>query len=203
MQQAKLRLSQREIDIATDRSLILTKNRIISGTTALFQAVQQEYKQIFETHATGQYAALGHNAYKISRGENYLGYPWVMLDYPRSFEKQNIFAIRTLFWWGHFFSLTLHVAGRWKPLTEANLVPAINELKKRNFYLCIASDQWQHHFEKENYINLKKKTEKSITKIFSAGSFIKLSKKYPIKQWDFIADKLVDDFKALVRITQI
>ncbi len=35
-----------------------------------------------------------------------------MLDYPRAFGRDSIFACRTFFWWGRFFSLTLHLAGR-------------------------------------------------------------------------------------------
>ena len=31
---------------------------------------------------------------KISKGENYKGLPYVMLDYPRCFGKTDIFAIR-------------------------------------------------------------------------------------------------------------
>ena len=48
---------------------------------------------------------------KIAKGENYLQLPYVLLDYPRCFDKENIFAIRTMFWWGNFFSITLHLSG--------------------------------------------------------------------------------------------
>ena len=48
---------------------------------------------------------------KISKGEKYKGLPWVMLDYPRIFGKEDIMAIGTRFWWGHYFSVTLHLKG--------------------------------------------------------------------------------------------
>jgi len=34
---------------------------------------------------------------KISKGENYEGLPWVILDFPRYFDKENVFAIRCFF----------------------------------------------------------------------------------------------------------
>ena len=48
---------------------------------------------------------------KITRGENYQLLPYVILDYPRCFQKEQVFAIRTMFWWGKGISITLHVSG--------------------------------------------------------------------------------------------
>jgi hypothetical protein len=46
---------------------------------------------------------------KIFRGENYKKLPYIVLDYPRTFSAENIFAYRTMFWWGKEFSFTLHL----------------------------------------------------------------------------------------------
>ena len=59
---------------------------------------------------------------KISKGENYKGLPWLVLDYPRYFNKEDIFAIRTLFWWGNFFSITLHISGKYKMRYEKKII---------------------------------------------------------------------------------
>ena len=56
-------------------------------------------------HLTPLAIPRGENAYsgKISRGENYRGLPYLILDYPAYFSQKDIFAFRTMFWWGHFF----------------------------------------------------------------------------------------------------
>ena len=51
---------------------------------------------------------------KISKGENYKDLPYVMLDYPRCFQKEKTIAIRTFFWWGNFFSINLQLSGEYK-----------------------------------------------------------------------------------------
>ena len=70
---------------------------------------------------SGEYAGVGAGpaadslepaSAKISKGEN-MGLPWVMLDYPRLFGQEDVLAIRTMFWWGHCFSVTLHLKGRY------------------------------------------------------------------------------------------
>jgi len=53
---------------------------------------------------------------RISKGENYKGLPWVVLDYPRCFGRDDVLAVRTLFWWGHYFSVTLHLKGSYKEM---------------------------------------------------------------------------------------
>jgi hypothetical protein len=54
---------------------------------------------------------------KISKGENYLGYPWVMMDYPRHFHQQKgHLALRVFFWWGHQFVILFQVSGQYAGL---------------------------------------------------------------------------------------
>ena len=48
---------------------------------------------------------------QIAKGENYEGYPYVMLDFPKHFGKESIFTFRTLFWFGHALIFSVILAG--------------------------------------------------------------------------------------------
>lgn len=48
---------------------------------------------------------------QIAKGENYEGYPYVMLDFPKQFGKESIFTFRTLFWYGHSLIFSVILAG--------------------------------------------------------------------------------------------
>ena len=48
---------------------------------------------------------------KISKGENLQGLPYMVLDYPRFKEGDNLLLFRSMFWWGNYFSVTLHLQG--------------------------------------------------------------------------------------------
>lgn len=48
---------------------------------------------------------------QIAKGENYEGYPYVMLDFPKFYGKGEIFTYRTMFWYGHYFIFSLILAG--------------------------------------------------------------------------------------------
>ena len=91
---------------------------------------------------------------KISKGENYLGLPYIILDYPRYSDSKDLFFIRQMFWWGHFFSSTLQVKGKYKKA----LLKEIHKDKMSNatnaYFIGIHEDPWKHHFEKDNYKSL-------------------------------------------------
>lgn len=53
---------------------------------------------------------------QIAKGENYEGYPYVMLDFPKCFRQGEIFTYRTMFWYGHYFIFSLLLAGRHLPI---------------------------------------------------------------------------------------
>ena len=113
MDRTKIRLSQEEEELVATADWILTKNRVIQKINQLLSNVQTSQQQFLQTCTTLEKEVLASSP-KISKGENYKGLPWLVLDYPRSFNKEEVFAIRTLFWWGNFFSVTLHLSGKYK-----------------------------------------------------------------------------------------
>jgi hypothetical protein len=121
---------------------------------------------------------------KISKGENYNGLPYLILDYPRIFNKQNIFAIRTLFWWGNFFSITLHLGGVHKERYEEKCIHALELFKQHDFYFCINSDEWEHHFDSSNYTPVKSLSIDKWEQQVKEKPFLKMAKKYSLHLWD-------------------
>lgn len=114
---------------------------------------------------------------KIFRGENYRGLPYLVLDYPKHFSKNYVMAFRTMFWWGNFFSFTLHLQGKALEL----FTPKIQQLKKKKVYLCINNTPWQYHYNKDNYVLLDDLSETEIKKLILEKGFLKLSRKLPLK----------------------
>src|SRR5688572_30214764 len=154
MDSTKIRLSPEEEALITRADWILTKNRIIQKANLLLAALQIEQKKLLDLPGNNFPAELANSSPKISKGENYKGLPYLVLDYPRYFNKEDYFAIRVLFWWGNFFSCTLHLAGSCKEKYEQKIVSSFEFLKTNDFFVCINEDQWEHHFEPVNYLPL-------------------------------------------------
>lgn len=188
-----------ELELVSDTDFILTKNTIIKKLTGFFQKILENQQQVINKYATGFPDEILQPAPKISRGENYKGLPWLMLDHPRLFEKDNVFAIRTMFWWGNFFSTTLHISGRYKKLLEDKLLSAYTDLAERNFYLCNSRHEWEHHFDSSNYTQISSVTKDVFTKITKEKNFLKTACKHPVQPLQFLKELLVHDFNILVK----
>ncbi len=200
MGQAKIRLSQTEMEIATSTELILTKNAILQKVNQLLAALQQEQQLSLTKFAAALPPELVSSSPKISRGENYQGLPYLMLDHPRVFDQENIAAIRTMFWWGNFFSTTLHVSGKYKNAAEEKIIAAFPLLKKQGFFICVNEEQWEHHFEKYNYIPLGELRIGELQQLLTKKSFIKLANKISLQQWDEAPAMLLAFFDQLLTL---
>jgi len=135
---ANVKLSKDELELVTNAELILTKNRIIQKVYDLFGELSEDYQQM----SKGLDQGLLSISPKISKGENYLGLPWVMMDYPRIFSRTDVFAIRSFFWWGKFFSITLQLQGKYQQHFSAPLQQNLNG----NWWLFNSPYAWPHYF---------------------------------------------------------
>lgn len=195
----KLTLSAEELQLVTNTQWILTKRVIIDKVNLLFGNLSV----VFKNHVTANefllQPAILQSTPKIAKGENYLQLPYVLLDYPRCFDKENIFTIRTMFWWGNFFSITLHLSGKYKETFETALQKNIETLVQHDFYICINEDEWQHHFKADNYMPVNKLTSGEINSI-TQRHFIKVAIKFPLENWDTMPLLLEQSFLDLLQL---
>jgi hypothetical protein len=201
MNAAKIRLSQKEMELVINADWILTKNHILQKVNELLGGIhtlQESYIRSNPRQLLPEAAATGA---RISKGENYKGLPYLILDHPRLFQKEDVFAIRTMFWWGNFFSITLHLSGQYKIKAAANIMAAYSLLAADGYSLGIHTGQWEHHFEKDNYKLVTEMSNDEFTARINASPFIKLAKKIPLEKWDEAAELLTEYFSVLVKVT--
>lgn len=201
MDAAKIRLSAKEQELVFDAEWILTKNRILEKVKDLFEQVQNAYHLHLLKPNPVPPEVLQRNS-KISRGENYKGLPWLVLDFPRYFGKEDMFAIRTMFWWGNFFSITLYLSGRYKQQFENKLVSSFGQLCSNDFFVCVNDDPWQHHFETNNYQPVESLSEEEFESTIRKQSFLKLAAKLSLQQWDNAAALLEEKFQELMKVIE-
>jgi len=202
MNPAKIRLSPKEMDLVTNADWILTKNDIILKTRLLLEELSAEQEEAVKPYRLKLPGEILSQRPKITKGENYKGLPYLVLDYPRYFEKENVVAIRTMFWWGHFFSITLHLSGQYKSRFEDRFINNYELLKKKDLYYCVNEDPWQHHFEKDNYQPVRGYPESKFSERVKSGDFLKLSYKLPLTEWNEAPVILLDNFCFLLTLLQ-
>jgi hypothetical protein len=120
-----------------------------------------------------------------------------MLDYPRIFSKEDVFAIRTFFWWGNYFSLTLHLKGTYQDNYREKLLKHHDLLTQNNYWVAISDDEWRQDFEKENYVSLNKGMHELTEK---QKPFLKLAVRWPLEDGNRIEQLLEKQFLILLKI---
>lgn len=199
----KITLSSYEQELVVNKEWILTKHIIIDKVYRLFGGLADLMQHIVETDKANLPAKAVTVSPKISRGENYRGLPYVMLDYPRYFTKDEVLAIRTFFWWGNFFSINLHLAGDCKTKAIPALLAAFQRLKEEGYYIAVPDDAWQHHFEADNYLPLSEYTAAAFAGRLNREPFIKIAKKIPLQQWDAAPAFLALHFSEMIQLLKI
>ena len=202
MELSKLQLSAEESAMVKDSHWLLTKNSIIQKAYMLFgeiAAVLQERLQ----NSSVMPAVLHHSPPKIARGENYHGLPYVMLDYPRLFDKEETFAFRTMFWWGNFISVTWHLKGSHALTNRRNIINNFDLLAASGFQVCISEDEWRHDFEPDNYKSLKEIGVAELPAILDRLPFTKLAAKIPLDEWNTAKEKVTELYFLLLAVAAL
>ena len=198
----KIQLSPQEMVLVNDTNWILTKHLVIKKVYDFFGELLLEYKKEIIPYTYLFPKNIEHQGGKISRGENYKLLPYVILDYPAFFWKDNIFAIRTMFWWGHFFSITLQLSGSHKRKLIGNSVEIMKWLVKNNFFICVSEGEWSHHFESDNYLAVKDISGEAFHEILE-NNFLKISKNIPLTEWDNADTFLLHSFRELMQFLEV
>jgi hypothetical protein len=185
---AKVQLSTEEMRLVTDPAWILTKNSVISKVVGMMAELSDKWQGLAPPDL-----APGVRGPKISRGENYKGLPWVMLDYPRIFGKEDVFAIRTMFWWGHEFNLTLHLKGKYMHAYVPVIIRRWEKLAAAGFQVGISEKEWEHEHTPQNY--------RAMDDSMPVGpSFFKISARCGLEQWNDAPEVLTGLFSTLLRV---
>ena len=196
MNAAKIRLSPPEMELVLNADWILTKNRVMDKAREMMGMLRGFQQEIIEENWNGVFPDIVmQSGAKLTRGENYLGLPWLVLDHPRLFQKEDVMALRSFFWWGRFFSVTLHLAGRYKTLYENQVLSQWDSLQKAPrqtvtvpgdpcYYICVHSSPWEHHFERENYRPAEELSREEWESVIRDKPFIKLARKIPLTAWE-------------------
>ena len=177
-------LDPAEFQLLKDHVLYLRKRQLSEKIAALLSGCTERLTKII-SDAVHLPQEVRINSPKLSKGENYLGFPWHNLDFPRYFNGENIFAVRSLCWWGNNFIITFHLSGDFVKKYQEIIFSNLSSLKNNNFFYCINDQQWEHLISTKNYIPLDDCFADLTQHKNNAvkNNFIKIAKKFSLEEW--------------------
>jgi len=166
--------SVQEQVLMKDAEMLLLKRQCIEKIIQKFSAIEATLNRTtkgFGDSGLPQGTIL--KAGKISRGENYKGLPYVVLDYPRLLTRTDVLNIRLLFWWGHYFTMSLHLAGDvWKG-NRNRLMGALSDHEFGGHYVQYEGSAWENDLSSPFFIESSKLENDNFDALLKS-SFIKI-----------------------------
>jgi hypothetical protein len=200
IEKTKIALSAKELEMVCNTDWILTKQSIILKVYQLFGDFSDSIQQQISSNLTENICS---KSPKISRGENYQNLPYVMLDYPRCFSKNETVAVRTFFWWGNFCSINLHLSGKSKAVVMPKLIEQFSFFQQHDFSICVNNTPWEHHFEPDNFVPVKTISFEHFKNVLEREPFVKIAKKIPLQEWEKISLFIRQSFSELLQFIPI
>ncbi len=174
-----MKLTPLENKILISPDVLLAKASVINKVWKLLEQTQSDLEKLNHENSMLLPKEIDLISGKISRGENYQQLPYLILDFPALFSKKDIFAYRTMFWWGHFFSFTLHLQGIYLEKYRQPLIQNASNISDLEVFFCVGRTPWQYHYEPDNYQRL---SEIDLDHLKTC-KFLKLSKKIDVDRW--------------------
>jgi hypothetical protein len=179
--QSKITFSHGENNAMLNQSFLPQKIRIIKKIKKLFIQLKQKLEAKIVNEGIHQALNFNPLTHKVSQGENYRELPYVILDYPQSFKKPDIFSYRCMFWWGHHYSFSLHLEGSRMVKYRKGIFDYLKKQQRipEELYIALGESAWEYHFEKDNFIQLTKENLSEIESKVNSMSFLKISSHIP------------------------
>lgn len=163
----------------TDAEFFRTKKNVFEKIAGQMALLQNNTAELIKNNSALASEVKLQQA-KITRGENLGGLPFMVLDYPRYFNGENIFAFRTLFWWGKFVSYNMHLGGIYCKQFSKAVTSNLKKKTQPNTWWYHNDHPWKHDFIDENYVAATKKNLQQIEN--TERTFLKISRKLELSQ---------------------
>lgn len=187
-----MNLSKEAVEFLSNKEVIDQKVELLN---LVFEYLSQHGKSLQNNYASSFPTSLPP---KVSRGENYKGYPFMVLDYPRIFSSEQVMACRHLFWWGHFFSCTLHLKGDYLKRYRLIIPSIIETIQEEGLELKVAfsGDEWNHDLNAPEYLSSQ---DFQLGKVLSFQNipYLKLSLQIPLNEFNNL-ETFLKDFENLI-----
>jgi hypothetical protein len=200
--ETKIQLSEEEWQLVMNAEILLTKNRALNKIALFLGEIGNVSTTIFSMESIVLPVSTEWKNPKISRGENYMGLPYLILDYPRFFFRDDVFAIRTMFWWGNYFSVTLHLKGIFLKHFARSIIQHFESLAEVQFLVNTSDAEWNHAIGDE-YTQISDFGKEGLAQKCTDDNLLKIAVRIPLQDLAVTGDLLTNYYRRIVSVLKV
>lgn len=138
--------SPKELSVLHDKNFFETKHSITNKWEQFLSHLATHIQNWVSTNNNALPDEVKQTTPKISKGENYQGMPYMVLDYPRLFGKEDTFAFRNILLWNRGLYSTWVFEGKYMNYAIQNYLKQSSE----NLFLHQNTDKWIHEITQQD-----------------------------------------------------
>ena len=171
-----MNLTPEEVSLVSQQKFFETKLSATEKLKVLMGEIRSVYLDLFNPSEIYCPEQTDFKTGQIAKGENYEGYPYVLLDLPRYFSKTDIFTFRTMFWYGHAFIFSVILAGERLPHYQQRFQTQYDTLVKADI-LIGTQDLWD--WQDGSFVRLTEQNRSETVRLAETLPFMKLMRHLP------------------------
>ena len=175
---AKEKINIGNTDFFSVKREIIAKVQLILGEVAGDALLNEGWRKILINEEEKVFEP------KISKGENYLGLPYLILDFPKKFNDDHQFAVRSFFWWGKYFATFLLLSGKDLDKFLPKVLSNYSLLQEKEFYVSTNDDRWIHSLDEDYYSPLKSFSKEEFETSIRKSGYLKLATHFPLTEFE-------------------
>ena len=114
------------------------------------------------------------------KGEHLEDFPYQYLDFPRHYTREEKFAFRSLFWWGHHMVFALILEGPHIRRYKENIINRFADIADNHICLCLSSSLWEWNAGPGYTMELTLDRKSQTAAVLANRSFVKLARFIPM-----------------------
>lgn len=172
-QNTKIIPTNAELDVACNTNFFDVKREL---TTKLVTTLERYGEKLLEEIITPVFKKQGiqRTGIKVSKGENFKGYPYIVLDCPRLYSTDTEVICRTIFRWGHGWSLHFTIQGKTFERVSYSL-PDFSASFRNDWLLYTGENIWEQDIDSEFFVPMSAISETSFSDILNPQQFFKMA----------------------------
>lgn len=184
-----------EMSVLYDRNFFVHKIQTDNKINHVFNDLKQTLSPLNRQFSDKIPEVTGILGGKISRGENYEGFPWRAVDYPATFSQEDIFAFRAILIWGRHLSLNFVLQGKYLLPETFQTLDRLRGLE--NWRIWMNEELWKWEVDAPFCIPVTEYLQNRTTS--DLPPFLRLVQPYPLEKIGSLPESAALTWEQLLR----
>ncbi len=196
------RLTPGELTAARNTRIFKTKATVIKKIWGLFDELRQLIRKELTARKLLVPQGTDTTRGQIAKGENHHELPYVFMDIPQYFTREEMCTYRSFFWWGNGLVFALILSGLHHNEYKHRLLENYSLFSDKGLQLAIRDTPWEWDQGRNFAIPILESNRKIIRRALAHSFFMKVERFFPLSDAVFKGNRIpqagLDTFRSIL-----